>query len=444
MPDPKQYTVRDPESGRTVTFAWRGEAPPTDDDIGEVFASLPKEAPLTLERPGPAPKMPGLIETAISTIGRTTGLGGLPGGELGELASRAVQPKNIATTGAVVGGAVGGPVGAAAGGAGGRALQSMAEQVESGNVPTFEDLIGGTGKALKEGATQGAVQAAGAGLAKSGGAVLRPIGRALYSKALAPSKAIVQEFPDVVETGIREGFNVTPKGAAAAERAAIESGQAARATVQASPAAQSGVRLKTGAVLDGLDPLRQSARSLPEANVAQEAIDAFEANVLKSHPKGFTAEELLDFKQAADRTGRAAHKAAQVGNLQAGPAAEMNKAVADRARAVLNENVPGVRDINARTRSLMGVERALDDAMTRPHMLRFLSSIGVGGVGTVANPLAGVPAAAATYAATSPRVLGRAGIMLGRAGQGSGQVPANLLRAALLAALEDEQQPERP
>lgn len=52
MPGPKRYTVRDPESGRTITFAWSGDAPPTDDDIGEVFAAAPQgEPPLTRERP---------------------------------------------------------------------------------------------------------------------------------------------------------------------------------------------------------------------------------------------------------------------------------------------------------------------------------------------------------------------------------------------------------
>lgn len=55
MPGPKRYTVRDPDSGRTVTFAWSGDAAPTDDDIAEVFAAAPQgEAPLTRER-APAP-----------------------------------------------------------------------------------------------------------------------------------------------------------------------------------------------------------------------------------------------------------------------------------------------------------------------------------------------------------------------------------------------------
>lgn len=42
-----QYTVRDPETGRTITFNWAGDQPPTDADIAEVFAAAP---------PAPEPK----------------------------------------------------------------------------------------------------------------------------------------------------------------------------------------------------------------------------------------------------------------------------------------------------------------------------------------------------------------------------------------------------
>lgn len=49
-----QYTVRDPETGRTITFNWSGAQPPTDEDLAEVFASAgPAEAPLTRQRQDP-------------------------------------------------------------------------------------------------------------------------------------------------------------------------------------------------------------------------------------------------------------------------------------------------------------------------------------------------------------------------------------------------------
>lgn len=35
---PRTYTVRDPKTGRTVTFRWNGPAPPTDADLDEIFA----------------------------------------------------------------------------------------------------------------------------------------------------------------------------------------------------------------------------------------------------------------------------------------------------------------------------------------------------------------------------------------------------------------------
>lgn len=39
------YTVRDKETGRTVTFKWNGAEPPTDADMADVFAQARRQAP---------------------------------------------------------------------------------------------------------------------------------------------------------------------------------------------------------------------------------------------------------------------------------------------------------------------------------------------------------------------------------------------------------------
>jgi hypothetical protein len=409
----------------------------------EVQAKGGGEAPLTLER------QPAGTPSAIADNGGWSGWGGHAPGVLRDdpraragrfaidnLPAIAAGGAALATGGASIPATVG--IAALAGGAGSAARHGL-QRVEGRGTPMTAEELGLD--VVKEGALQGGMQALGAGIAKAGGAVMRPIGRALYGKALAPSKAVLSEFPDVVETGVREGFNVTPKGAAAAEAAGKASAGTARELVKQSAVNRPGLRLKVDALEEGLNPLRAQARALPEANVALGQIDEFAKNLQASHPKGFTAEELLNTKQAADRAGRAAHKAAQVGNLQAGPTAEMNKAVADTARATLNRNVPGLSDINARTRSLMGIERALDEATARPTGNRLLTSLGAGGVSSLASGGAGVPAAALAYAAQSPRVIGRTGLLLGRTGRGTGQLPADLFRAALLEALGGAETP---
>jgi hypothetical protein len=89
MPNPKRYTVRDPETGRTVTFAWSGDAPPTDDDIAEVFAAAPAaEPPLTRERPEPqAPRhphaqFPGMVKDFVVGAGKELAEQGIRGGQV--------------------------------------------------------------------------------------------------------------------------------------------------------------------------------------------------------------------------------------------------------------------------------------------------------------------------------------------------------------------------
>lgn len=52
---PKQYTVEDSETNKTITFEWSGDSPPTDDDMVEVFAAAEDIEPITNERIFPSP-----------------------------------------------------------------------------------------------------------------------------------------------------------------------------------------------------------------------------------------------------------------------------------------------------------------------------------------------------------------------------------------------------
>lgn len=162
-------------------------------------------------------KTPGLFKTAISTLGRTTGLGPLPGGEMGELASRAMQPENLSSTGGAVGGLTAGPGGAAAGGAAGSALASGMRRAEdalsTGKEPTFEDLVGDLGTAAVEGGTQGAMQVAGGMAARVPGMASRGLARA--SEAMAgPAGKTVRRFLTRTGTPIGIGAAVAHPAAA--------------------------------------------------------------------------------------------------------------------------------------------------------------------------------------------------------------------------------------
>jgi hypothetical protein len=170
MPDPKRYTVRDPESGRTVTFAWSGDAPPTDDDMAEVFASVPKEAPLTLERQAPS------TPSATEQMGQENALRDI---RSWETPSDTAFLKRAPQVGETAGMVFGGPVGAAAGRMAGSLVKS---QIDRGlHVPTTSEVAGAAG----EGALSGAL--AGTPLAMLKGA--RTIGPAVAKNATRIGRA---------------------------------------------------------------------------------------------------------------------------------------------------------------------------------------------------------------------------------------------------------------
>ena len=167
-------------------------------------------APATSDGPGP-------IETGIAALGQR-GFGALPGGEMGELLSRAVQPKNIATTGGAVGGLVAGPAGAAAGGALGSALGSgmtrAQDALQTGRRtgPTFEELIGDVKRAGTEGVAQGATQAAGGLAARVPGMASQGLARA--SQAMAgPAGKTARRFLARTGTPVTIGAAMTSPGA---------------------------------------------------------------------------------------------------------------------------------------------------------------------------------------------------------------------------------------
>lgn len=259
------------------------------------------EEPLTLERRAPG-------ASALDVGHHPDTIGEHPHAKFGRAVVGAVlDPENLPAVGGVLGGIVGsavpgagtvlgGTAGATLFGGLGAAARAMSRSASGRPEPTGEEL--GL-DIVKSGAKEGAAQLIGSGLAKAAG----PVGRALYGKALAPSKALTAAHPDLVQTGIREGLNVTPKGA-----------------VQA----------------------------------------------------------------------------------------------ANAVRAEVAENVFRTPRMTA----LEGVEQAISEATKRPGTLRrVVTSAGVGAIpGLLANPMAAAGTGLATAVATSPRVMGRAGIILGRTG----------------------------
>lgn len=109
-----QYTVKDEQSGKTITFDWAGAEPPTDADMEEVFAAAGASEPTPDERPieklyrekfgAQTPEMRDEMERfdrgrdaalpgSLATVGGM--FGGMPGAALGAYAGSRALGKDI-------------------------------------------------------------------------------------------------------------------------------------------------------------------------------------------------------------------------------------------------------------------------------------------------------------------------------------------------------------
>lgn len=453
MPQQPKYLSTDPYAG--------SEAPrylSTDPHAGD------DEPPLTLERPGPAPKTPGPIEMAIATLGYGGALG-VPGGEMGELVSRAVQPRNLAASGATVGGILGGVPGAAAGGAAGSALASGMERTQDALVsgrrtgPTFEELVGDVTHATTEGATQGALQAAGGVIAKGAGALLSraaPLATKAASRinanALKVNPALAAKNPgvDIPLEAAKAGAAISPAG----ERAL--STRIAGLKSQASDAIeQSAAQVRPS---DATGP----ARELLRQRQALGPIAADDVKIIEDEIRAFVGPDvpISATEMQAIKSYLQSRLASRFGAATLPARAEVQQALRAGAREALETSVPGVADANAQMSRLIPVRQAVRDALGRERRSDVLQAAKVGGAsvaGLAAGAAAGGPVGAgiggiatglATRALESPAVRSRIASNLYRGGQTAAATAPSVrrvlvdaapaaFRAALLAALNE-------
>lgn len=189
MPD---YTVRDRESGRTVTFRWNGSEPPTEADLDLVFADARRMPPST-----PA-------DDSASALDRLLGLlpmaGGIAGGVIGGIGG---------TVGGLgVGGVPGAIGGATLGGGFGEAARQLATRAMGGDAPA-SPLDAAKDIAL-QGGVQGVSEAVGGAVTK--GAVKGA--QAVYRGYLKPSLA-ARELPkanQIVKTALDEALPISRAG----------------------------------------------------------------------------------------------------------------------------------------------------------------------------------------------------------------------------------------
>lgn len=260
-------------------------------------------------------------------------------------------------------GSVGGPAGMIGGAAAGGALgEGMRQAIGGGQ---FSPLaIGGRGL------EQGALEATGLGLAKGAGALARPV----MKRALGAGKAILSEFPDVVETALKRGLPVSEAGLAKAK--ALRQASADALSELLNDAKASGKTFKTKQITGEVRKLLRS-EVLPDKEklrIAQQLMDFVSDKGSQVGTKGrFPVYKQIDpvllneIKQFYQARARSVYRAGRMGGLTLAQENRglFSKALASGARKQL-ETIPGVAARDAETQSLIGAQRAVADATMRP------------------------------------------------------------------------------
>jgi hypothetical protein len=257
----------------------------------------------------------------------------------------------LPTAGGFVGGLVGkvgGYPGAVVGAGIGGGLGEGARQVFAGEPLSGPRMLG-------QGAAQGAYEAAGGALAKGAGKLARPLMR----QALSPDKPTLRSFPKAVETALQRGIPVSQKGA---KKAADLRGQsAAKLRALLTKAEASGTKHQTGDVTKRVAELLND-KATPDAEKMEilKQLLEFEGQ----HGKSIDPTLLKAIKKRYQGKASAALKAEKI----AGPSSSLsgsgafNRELARGAKQEL-ERIPGVAKREAETQSLVGVSRAVDNAL---------------------------------------------------------------------------------
>lgn len=324
-------------------------------------------------------------DTMVNAIPSVTGAaGGLMGGISGTLA------------GAGMGGVPGAMVGAALGGSIGKSTKDVINYYRgSPDVPkTALDAVLGLGK---EAVTQGGMEAAGAGL----GAGAKVVGKALMENAVRPSMGLVREFPNVVDTLVKERLPVgkfLPGMQKGSERAAKKLGAAAQ-SVKAllAKATADGSQIATDEVATPVLALIDDLAKQPLADAEEKQLGSMIDEFLRRHKGPLTPSAVKELKQQAQAIAKPIYKAAEKGfpvTADQTMKARFNSAIASGSKDAL-ERLPDVGAAvgagEKRTQDMIGAVRALKSSENRRlSLMAEGASVALGsGLGSAVSELLG-------------------------------------------------------
>jgi len=316
----------------------------------------------------PVPEEPNFKTEVIgdtSKIGRLVGLlptlGGAAGGVIGGIGGT--------VGGFGVGGVPGAVAGAGLGGITGESLRQLIQKLR-GVEPPGTAMDAATDLA-KEGGLQAVYELGGQGLMRGASAA----GRSLIENAVRPPIGLVKEFPNVMETIVK---NRLPVGRGLVPLPGAKSGsQQAKALLQKSGATTRNLLKEAGEAGTTFEPQQMAAKQISDlaASVKDQPISGPDLKRLSTmvltyldeHGAAMTPQAVKDMKRAAQTIAKPVFKAQQAGGgVSADQAlgARFNEAVASGAKDAL-ETIKGIAASEAQTQSLIGATRAIRQAELR-------------------------------------------------------------------------------
>lgn len=375
----------------------------TDVEISDALGASPAQKPERTWTDAAVDSLPAVAGAAGGIIG---GIGGTVGG-FG------------------VGGAPGAIGGAAVGGAAGESARQLINRARGKAAPaTSMDAAKDIGV---EGAVQGASEAAGGAVAK--GATV--VGRGLVENAVRPTMAMVRDFPNVVDTIVKERLPVgrmLPGMAKGSEQALAKlATESASVKALLSKATSDGMTFATSKIAEPVLGLIDDIAKQPIGDAQMKTLENMLDEFMKRNPGPLTPLAVKDLKSRAQAVAKPIYKAMGMGmpvSADQTVAARFNGAVASGAKSAL-ETIDGVGAGETEKQGLIGASRALKTAENRRLSLAGEVGSAVAGnvAGTVADMLSpdssldsklknGAVAWLVARGMASPRTMSRAGLAL--------------------------------
>ena len=347
----------------------------------------------------------------------------------------------------MVGGAIGGMAGmvggpvvatgtAALGGAAGQFGKRLVQGLQQRETPQgVEALV----DAAKAGAWEGGSQAVG-GVIGSG---LARGARRLYQGLAKPATALRADFPDLIETALRERIPLTRGGEAKISRLVQQSSNQADNVVNA--ASSISAPMPAREALTQLRPVVTELRRRADIGQPNQlaAVGERGRRLLARHPQGIDLSRAQELKRTAQTAAQGAYKARNLGvQKELGANDLLDEAVARGLRGGIERRVPDVIPINAQTQSRIGVDRMVGDAVGREGNtlavsgLRDLATIGGGaGLGSVVGePATGAAIGLLVKLLSTPSTGSHAAILANDAARMG--IPQQALRALMASSRE--------